>query len=430
MIKEIKFFISMSTCGVCCEKINKSTHKKVECPFCDLLSCRSCSQRYILSSFEDPHCMGCKSLWNREFVDSFCTKVFRNKEYKKHRENVLFDREKKLMPQTQPEVERILQMRRLRDILQIQRRELLELHHKHKTNFDTDVVHPAVLKLYRDMENTYRHLNEIRSRVTNIEFEPRSFTRQCPSEECKGFLNEDWYCGLCSVKYCKDCNVALHVDHICDPETAQTIQLLNRDSKSCPKCGTVIYKSSGCMQMWCVNCHTAFNWRTGEIDTGRVHNPHFIEFKRLRMSSREHGDIPCGGIPTFRELREHDASNEMLRYMMLVSQLERELLFMNIEPIDNTSIRIGYMLNDISEENFKTLLQRQEKYTDKTKEEYYIFELIAHTCGDLLRQYILEPDKHDDILSQMESIMEYSNDIFKILRSRYNSGTPRTINVL
>jgi len=115
---------------------------------------------------------------------------------------------------------------------------------------------------------------------------------------------------------------------------------------------------------------------------------------------------------------------------MLVSQLERELLFMNIEPFDNTSIRIEYMLNDISEENFKTLLQRQEKYVDKTKEEYHIFELITHTCGDLLRQYILEPEKHDDILNQMESIMEYSNDVFKILRSRYNSGTPRTINVL
>jgi len=110
--------------------------------------------------------------------------------------------------------------------------------------------------------------------------------------------------------------------------------------------------------------------------------------------------------------------------------LERELLFLNIEPIDNIPTRICYMLNDISEENFKILLQRQEKFLDKSKEVYHIFELISHTCGDLLRQYIIEPDKHDDILKQMEFILEYSNDIFQIIRSRYNSSTPRHIDVL
>ena len=97
----------MECCQVCCEKINKINHKKVKCPFCDLTSCRVCSQRYILSSFEDPHCMGCKTRWDREFIDSFCTVKFRNKDLKLHRENVLLEREKALMPATQPEVERL-----------------------------------------------------------------------------------------------------------------------------------------------------------------------------------------------------------------------------------------------------------------------------------------------------------------------------------
>ncbi len=106
----------MENCDVCCEKLNKINHKKVKCPFCDLTSCRTCSQRYILSSFEDPHCMGCKTLWNREFVDLFCTKYFRNTELRRHRENVLYERERALMPETQPEVERVIQMRRLHRI--------------------------------------------------------------------------------------------------------------------------------------------------------------------------------------------------------------------------------------------------------------------------------------------------------------------------
>ena len=138
----------MSTCGVCCEKFNKINHKKVECPSCDLSSCRSCSQRYILSSFEDPHCMGCKTPWNREFVDSFCTKYFRNTELKRRREVVLFEREKARMPETQPEVERILQMRKLRIILDTQRSQLLTLHHRHQNNPDEN---PLITREIRDL---------------------------------------------------------------------------------------------------------------------------------------------------------------------------------------------------------------------------------------------------------------------------------------
>ena len=74
------------TCGVCCEPFNKTNHKKVCCPFCDFESCRTCCQTYLLSTSEDPHCMSCKKVHNREFVDMFCTKRFRNNEYKKQQD--------------------------------------------------------------------------------------------------------------------------------------------------------------------------------------------------------------------------------------------------------------------------------------------------------------------------------------------------------
>ena len=106
----------MGSCSVCCDSFNKTNHKKVTCPFCDFESCRKCVQTYMLSSIEDPHCMKCKHELNREFVDSFCTKRFRNTDYKKHRENVLFEREKVRMPETQPQVERIIKLRDLRHL--------------------------------------------------------------------------------------------------------------------------------------------------------------------------------------------------------------------------------------------------------------------------------------------------------------------------
>ena len=419
----------MTTCDVCCEKFNKVKHKKVECPFCDLSSCRSCSQRYILESFEDPHCMGCKTRWNREFVDSFCTKYFRNTELKRHRETILFERERVLMPGTQPEVERIIQMRRIHIIIQQQKKKLIELHNIYKV-FEIDGPMPREIQvLYREMEKTYRHLDQLRNGRTFMDPEPRRFVRQCPVEECKGFLNENWYCGLCECKYCKDCNEPEGPEHICNPETVKTMKLLNKDSKSCPKCGTVIHKTSGCAQMWCISCHTAFNWRTGEIDTGRIHNPHFIEFKKKTMMSREHGDIPCGGVPSFRELREMGATNDILQYAVVIHQMEREIMYLDTRPIDNTPLRVAYMMNDINEYMFKNYLQRQEKLTEKTRDLSNIFEMISNTSGDFLRQYVIEPGRHDEIIDSLHKIVEYGNEIFETIRKRYNCRLPRNIYV-
>ena len=419
----------MENCDVCCEKLNKINHKKVKCPFCDLTSCRSCSQRYILESFQDPHCMGCKTAWNREFVDSFCTKYFRTTELKRHRENVLFERECALMPDTQPEVERIIQMRRIRRVIREQKQKLLELHHRYQTLQLGEPIPDEIRILYREMEITYRHLEQIRNNGTIIDNEPRRFVRQCPIEECKGFLNEEWYCGLCERHYCKSCNELLDENHVCDKDVVETMKLLNKDSKSCPKCGTVIHKTSGCAQMWCINCHTAFNWRTGQIENGRIHNPHFIEFRRKTMMSREHGDIPCGGAPTFRELREIGATNQILQYAMVIQQVEHEHMFLDTRPIDNTQLRIAYMLNDISKEDFKNFLQRQEKYKDKVRDLSNIFEMIGNTGGDLLRQYVLETERHDEIVDLLQKIIDYGNEIFETIRSRYNSRLPRNIYV-
>jgi len=373
--------------------------------------------------------MGCKTAWNREFVDSFCTKYFRTTELKRHRENVLFERECALMPDTQPEVERIIQMRRIRRVIREQKQKLLELHHRYQTLQLGEPIPDEIRILYREMEITYRHLEQIRNSGTIIDNEPRRFVRQCPIEECKGFLNEEWYCGLCERHYCKSCNELLDENHVCDKDVVETMKLLNKDSKSCPKCGTVIHKTSGCAQMWCINCHTAFNWRTGQIENGRIHNPHFIEFRRKTMMSREHGDIPCGGAPTFRELREIGATNQILQYAMVIQQVEHEHMFLDTRPIDNTQLRIAYMLNDISKEDFKNFLQRQEKYKDKVRDLSNIFEMIGNTGGDLLRQYVLETERHDEIVDLLQKIIDYGNEIFETIRSRYNSRLPRNIYV-
>ena len=111
-------------CSICCEKFNRQNHKKVECPFCDFKTCRSCVQQYLLTSVNDPHCMNCKNAWNREFVDASCTKVFRNKDLKAHRENVLFEREKSYLPQSQEAAKRVKQQRAIAKHMEEVRKEI------------------------------------------------------------------------------------------------------------------------------------------------------------------------------------------------------------------------------------------------------------------------------------------------------------------
>ena len=420
----------MESCGVCCETFNKTTHKKVECPFCDLVSCRTCCQTYLVTISEDPHCMGCKNLWNREFVDSFCTKKFRNSDLRIHREDILFEREKIRMPETQPEVERILAMRHLNTVLVDQRSRLIALHNKYTLrgiSLEDRKSMKELQELNREMAQTFEQLNILRNHKA-VYGEKTLLVRKCPTEECKGFMNEEWFCGLCKNNFCEHCNEKIKEGHACDPDAVKTMKLLKKDTKSCPKCGTMIYKIDGCSQMWCPDCHTAFDWRTGMIEVGRIHNPHYVEFKNKFSLTREHGDIPCGGIPEFAELHLNKFMTSVRR---VISQYNRDIHFRydEIHDADNLWLRIMYMLNDMDESSFKRELQRRDKQREKHRDIRNLFQMFVDTAGDLLRQYVLDHKKYSEIKGLLIKLAGYVNDEIDKIHKRYNCVIPYKLTI-
>jgi hypothetical protein len=421
----------MESCGVCCETFNKTTHKKVECPFCDLLSCRTCCQTYLVSTPEDPHCMGCKNIWNREFIDSFCTKKFRNTDLRIHRENVLFEREKIRMPETQPEVERILAMRELNFILTEQRERLVKLHNRYSRegiSIEDRKGMRELRDLNAEMTQTFEDLNRLRNGGVVYGENSNVLVRKCPLEDCKGFLNEDWFCGLCKNNFCEHCNENIEEGHVCDPDAVKTMKLLKKDTKSCPKCGTMIYKIDGCSQMWCPDCHTAFDWRSGKIEVGRIHNPHYIEFKNKFSLSREHGDIPCGGVPDFGELHLNKFMTSVRR---VISQYNRDIHFRydEIHDTDNRWLRIVYMLNDMTEDIFKRELQRRDKQREKHRDIRNLFQMFVDTAGDLLRQFVLDRKKYHEIRDLLIKLAGYVNTEIGKIHKRYNCVVPYKLSI-
>ena len=412
----------MEYCDVCCEKLNNSNHKKVECPFCDLKSCRECSQKYILSVSEEPRCMGCKHEHNRELVSTYCSAIFINRELKNHRENILFEREKARLPETQKYVVREIERRSLRTSYVYMYYILTHVDRMTDINI---CIRPYLKDIVREtMYNIYENLQILRDN-RSVDTNTYVYSQKCPDENCRGFLDENWNCGICKTLFCKQCNEKLTYKHKCDKNTVKTLKLLKRDTKPCPKCNVPIYKIEGCAQMWCTQCHVAFDWRTGYIETGRIHNPHYFEFKRR---GREHGDIPCGGRPTHQELFNLRCPRVILDISLLVVTLEYDVMYrFGFEYEDNLHLRMKYLLNEISEENFKRELQRRDKHNAKTMDIRDIYNMYIDTVGDLLRQYVLDRSKEFDIINEVNELTLYTNQVLENIRHRYRCRVPYNI---
>ena len=93
------------SCNVCVEEYNKSSRLELKCDYCCYSVCRKCCETYLLSNPEKAHCMNCKKEWNLKILVNKFTRKFIDKDYKQHREGCLLERERALLPATQPLVE-------------------------------------------------------------------------------------------------------------------------------------------------------------------------------------------------------------------------------------------------------------------------------------------------------------------------------------
>ena len=428
----------MADCEICCERFNLQSHKKVTCSFCDFKTCRKCVQTYLLDTVNDPHCMSCKKGWNREFVDESCTKTFRNKELKNHREIILFEREKSFLPETQDAAMREKQKRNTRKLITAARNEI-----------------DRQKELIYTLEHNLQVLIAGHT-LSEGPVEKKQFIRKCPTEDCKGFLSSKWECEMCENKICSKCNEVKKDEHECDQQNVETANLLKKDTKPCPKCGTLIFRSGGCAQMWCTSCHCAFNWNTGRIESGVIHNPHFYEFQRNNATinpNRVVGDIPCGGLPSIVELniffdkipdpRNHRRVyyrnigdnmpnakelniNQTLVYGVhrLITHIEEYEFRYNLREndliTDNRDLRIKFLLNDINEEYFKKNIQQREKKTEKVRDMIAILRMFSLTASDMLRQMVLRDLQQEDFCDTIVGLKNYTNESLVKIGNRYN----------
>ena len=218
------------SCSICAESYNRSYRRKIICEYCPLEACAECCKRYLLQENE-AKCMSneCNRQWTPEFISKHLAKKFVNEDLKLHCEKVLFDKQRALMPSTQPIVENIL------------KRE----DYQRQINEAAEVVQQARNAMHKIQGEYYKFVNTAPGTR-----ERSAFIRACPSSECHGFLSSQWKCGLCNLWSCPTCHEVKGLDrdceHTCNPDNVATATLLNSDTKPCPKCGEGIFKIDGC----------------------------------------------------------------------------------------------------------------------------------------------------------------------------------------
>lgn len=277
--------------------------------------------------------------------------------------------------------------------------------------------------------------------------------RGCPGEGCRGFLNEAWVCGVCDLSVCRHCQVGLEEDevapercaditeacaegkhwHICNPDQVATARMLARDTKPCPKCKALISKIDGCDQMWCTQCQTPFSWITGQVEEGRVHNPHYYEWMRRNKGSvprepAQPGDVVPGGDCCAAALRLEElpfdavdqVRNTGLFDNILVDVLEKipaetrsdEATKMIRGLCANFLLVVYRKLVEIHEYHVRDRVNWNERYADRKNDEDAIDFLVGRlTEGDWQKR-----------VWQRDRARRFRNDCKEIKRMFYAAG--------
>jgi hypothetical protein len=413
---------------VCCETI-----KCTQCPYCNFSACVTCTSTFLLGLSKDSHCMNCNKLWTREVLITLLPKSFINGKYKWHRENILFEREKSLFPVTQPIVVWEKRMEEVRKIRELTGKELRSEGIRTRYN-------PRMVEI-REVENKIHNLRYPMARTLLYEApamartllyeapvkKKKKFIRKCPVNECQGFLSTSWKCSLCTNSICKECNEIDDEDHKCDPATVETIKLLAKDTKPCPKCGEMIFKASGCSQMWCTSCHCVFDWNTMEVDNGIVHNPHYYEYQRQHGTlARQPGDVPCGGddrLPDFYDFTDMFGYNDDTLYIGNVHRLCTEVIHyrQGVDPNPNLENRKKFMRGQLSEYKFKSRIQQTEKHREKKRDMKNIIDMFGNVLKDLLIQLLNRGIQVEEMRLMVENLVVYTNESLRKVKVLYDN---------
>lgn len=371
-------------CSVCMERKKRS--EMFKCPWCfDDAICVECTGCSLYHPDTKIECMVCHHPYDMQTIWEIFTEDIFYKTLEKVQNSLLLQ-QRALLPATM----RIVEEHRKIDDIKNKFNKLLEKRQK----IDEKIT--ELLLEYDDVRTTLGSDN------TQYKYEYK-----CPGEGCKGYIKKGvMVCSLCDTHLCKKCLGLLPVGgikHVCKKADIESAKTIMKETKPCPVCAARIHKIEGCSQMYCVSCKTAFNWNTGKIETGIIHNPHFYEENGHTGNQpfRVRGDLPCGGLIPI--LGFHHSIDYLYRYR-LVAEVQDYLT--SVRPKDLlVETRVKYLMGKIPEEDFKQELYNATltmKMIEDEKEILYTFLACMIErfieLGDTTKKWVEEIEREMDLI--------------------------------
>ena len=471
------------SCPICIAPYNKSLNCRVVCPdqTCSYEACKECMRTYFLGTTQDPHCMNCRKAFDPQFVTTNLNVSWIKSTYREHRKKLLVEREISRIPDTMGIVDNQRQIRKL----------------EKEDEQCKQAIHDLKDQLRQMQGHRYtiqRDINTLR-RGGNPNAEKKQFIMPCPDEGCRGFLSTGYKCGACEKFTCSKCHEIIGLsktdnDHVCNEDSVKSAELIKKETKPCPKCGERIMKISGCDQMWCPTCQTAFSWRTGAVDLGVVHNPHFYQWQRAGGAApRNPGDVVCGGlrdwwrgrttinrfITHFPTIPSREQASQLLRSTGECHRSINHIIHTVVNRLrddvrandENQHLRVSYILKEITKEQLAATLVKKDNIRKKNTELLHVWELVqtvaiesfnayyddvtnkttaisalfpcrsntANPPPTIPHEYVAQflqnyNQYHETYKNHIDAIIEYANTRFAIISATFNCCAPKLLPLL
>ena len=480
----------ISECEICGELdlLSSKITPKINCPYCPFGCCKKCFDYYILNTPGDTKCMSCKREYDLDTIWKLCNNSV-YKSYTDYKFEQLVQKEKSLFQASLIEIEIEKKREKAKQYLSLSHQvgkvqsalfgfqlEIWNLAGKNKKvaekmmtslglcleQFNDLKVREKTDYIRTGLEFSYnKAMRELSSEEKTEEMKQNTFIKHCSVPDCKGTLNNRWNCRLCEKPHCNKCGELKSTrtgdgerkaddieEHTCDPNSVQNMEEIKRNSKPCPKCSVPIFKTEGCDQMFCIVCHTAFSWKTLQIETGRIHNPHYYEILRKNGDiRREEGDIrPCDELvqwtPHIEYVENHlENQQDKLMYrdtIRFINELDTVWNETRCAITNDTfgDIRKKYIKNETTEKEYRR--QMKMKYNKMTKkfEVCQVLNITKIAMSEELKKvtrnedgsFITRAVPRDEIQMKLviykeniENIVGNTNRILKDIGKKYTS---------
>ncbi len=342
----------MACCNICADSYTGVLRKPIKCNNCNFICCLKCFKKYITTTETALKCMSCKIIFDIKFLKENLSTNYIKTTIRKLEEEIIFEKEKKHLITTQRELDLQKKQDEISGIINEQKKEL------NKISTSDDLNYAIQESLIFKLEKSIKELSF-------------NYIKKCGNTHCNGMLsdentvNNNYICTICDSITCSECEVILSkTKHVCDKNLLENLKTLKEETKPCPTCLSRIYKSEGCSQMYCIQCFTVFDWNTGKIDTGKIHNPHYIA--SFKYYNRDPLDIQCG-----RELeyafwddvthnyntliRDVRFNNYFCAFYNSRSYITKKIKNFTNEISINRDIRIKFLNGKINENKYKKL---------------------------------------------------------------------------